>query len=77
MMWRLSFVLGLAPGFALAHPGHLIEVAGHGHWLAAGALAAAAALALLVAKGRKSKEPTADPLPDDSLEENELEEAEA
>ena len=36
-------------GMAQAHPGHLAEVAGHGHWLAAGALAAAAALAALMA----------------------------
>lgn len=56
-MIRLIFAFGLlSAGSAQAHPGHLAEVAGHGHWLAAGALAAAAALALWAAKGRKAKE---------------------
>ncbi|MEM8776192.1 MAG: DUF6732 family protein [Pseudomonadota bacterium] len=38
-----------------AHPGHLAELAGHGHLLGAAALAAAIALGLLAAKGAKAK----------------------
>lgn len=45
--------LALAPGAALAHPGHLTEVAGHGHWLGAAAIGAAIAIGLWQAlKGR-------------------------
>jgi len=39
-------VLALAPGAALAHPGHVTEVAGHGHWLGAAAIGAAIAVGL-------------------------------
>jgi len=39
-------ILVLAAGPALAHPTHLIEVAGHNHWLGLAAIAAAAAAAL-------------------------------
>lgn len=41
---------------ATAHPGHLTDAAGHDHWLAAGALASAAVIALTVvfASVRKS-----------------------
>lgn len=40
---------------ALAHVGHLGEAAGHGHWIAAGALGAAALAAWLAAKGKGKK----------------------
>lgn len=44
----------MLPGAALAHPGHLAEVAGHGHWLGAAAIGAAIALGLWSrARGRK------------------------
>lgn len=69
----LSTVLTGA-GMAHAHPGHVIEVAGHGHWIAAGALAAAAALAaLLAAKGRKAKDNEA--ATDDEVDDAEPKEA--
>ncbi len=48
------FVMPIAP--ALAHWGHVGELAGHGHWIAIGAGAAAAALAAALAAGRKGKE---------------------
>ncbi|SET58551.1 DUF6732 family protein [Oceanicella actignis] len=48
----IAAVLGLAAAPALAHPGHLAEVSGHSHWLAAGAMLAAAALAAWLAKSR-------------------------
>jgi len=39
---------------ALAHPGHLSEVAGHGHWLGAAAIGAAIAIGLWAGlRGRK------------------------
>lgn len=42
---------------AVAHPGHLAEVAGHGHWLGAAALGAAIALGAWQAlKGRKERD---------------------
>lgn len=44
----------IAPMAAMAHPGHLAEVAGHGHWLGAAAIGAAIAIGLWQAlKGRK------------------------
>lgn len=42
---------------AHADPGHLTNVAGHDHWLAAGALGAAVVILLVAAlKGRKREE---------------------
>ncbi|MEL7258056.1 MAG: DUF6732 family protein [Pseudomonadota bacterium] len=75
-MKRLIIALvPLFPGVAQAHPGHLAEVAGHGHWLAAGALAAAAALALWAAKGRKAKEEEIEDISNESPEDEEPQEA--
>ncbi|RVT87320.1 hypothetical protein DXV76_04355 [Rhodobacteraceae bacterium CCMM004] len=34
----------ILPAAALAHPGHVAESAGHTHWIAAAAIAAAAAV---------------------------------
>ena len=50
------FVAALAAGSAAsAHPGHLAEAAGHGHWLGAAAVGAAVAIGLWAAlKGRKA-----------------------
>jgi len=45
---------GLLPAAALAHPGHLGDMAGHSHWLGAAALFGAAVLAgFLAVKNRK------------------------
>ena len=59
-MPRLSLILALSllPQVAFAHPGHLAEVAGHGHWLGAAALGAAIALGLWA--GLKGKKATAE-----------------
>lgn len=44
----------LTAGAAQAHPGHLSEVAGHGHWLGAAAIGAAIAIGLWAGlRGRK------------------------
>ena len=58
----------LAPATALAHWGHLGELARHGHWIAAG-LAAAAALAvagLAITRPRKESEATDEAVPDEA-----------
>ena len=62
-MTRLLFLIGAAMigTAAQAHPGHLAEVAGHGHWLGAAAIGAAIAIGLwAAAKGRKAAEETGD-----------------
>lgn len=66
---------------AQAHPGHLIEVAGHGHWLGAAAIGAAIALGAWAAlKGKpKTEAEDAEAQADDAdlAEAEELEEAAA
>lgn len=65
-------LLAAASG-ASAHPGHLIEVAGHGHWLGAAAIGAAIALGAWTAlKGKKEEQAEAD---EPELDEEELQEA--
>ena len=59
---------------AVAHTGHLAEVAGHGHWLGAAALGAAIALGAWAAlKGKKNEKSEADD--DAELDGEELQEA--
>lgn len=55
-------VAALTAGAAAeAHPGHLAEVAGHGHWLGAAAIGAAIAIGLWAGlKGRKGEAPEAE-----------------
>jgi len=54
-MKPLAILFALTTTPALAHIGHLGEVAGHGHWIAAGAVGAAALAAWLAAKGKGRK----------------------
>ncbi|MEM8731179.1 MAG: DUF6732 family protein [Pseudomonadota bacterium] len=72
MRYLLILIMTTCGQMAIAHPGHLAEVAGHSHWVAAGALVVAGALALLLAKGRKNPEETdaeeADPEDDTAQE---------
>ena len=56
----------LAPASALAHWGHLGELAGHGHWIAAGLAAAAAVAGLAIARPRKESEATDEAVPDEA-----------
>ncbi len=42
---------------ALAHIGHLGEVAGHGHWIAVGGIAIAAGIALFGGRKKKDEDP--------------------
>jgi len=56
MKTLISVILALLAAPALAHPTHIIEVAGHSHWIGLAAIAAAAAAALWQAKkGREEK----------------------
>ncbi|EAR49588.1 hypothetical protein OG2516_09128 [Oceanicola granulosus HTCC2516] len=52
-MRSLTILALLAASPAAAHPGHIAEVAGHGHWIAAGALGLAALVGLLGARGKR------------------------
>ena len=58
----------LAPASAQAHWGHLGELAGHGHWIAAGlATAAAVAVAgLAITRPQKESEATDEAVPDEA-----------
>ncbi len=52
MKTLMTLVFAGLAGPALAHPSHIIDLAGHNHWLAVAAVAAAAAAALWQAKNR-------------------------
>ena len=71
------FVSALAAaGAAHAHPGHLAEVAGHGHWLGAAAVGAAIAIGLWAAlKDRKPKATSEEEEPEVEGEDAEPQEA--
>ena len=58
MIARLTLTTCLClPQAAMAHVGHLADVAGHDHWIALGALGVAGVLAVLGArKGKAAKE---------------------
>ncbi len=52
----LPVIFALLPGLALAHPGHLAEVAGHDHVVAGVAIGVALGVALWgMLKGRKDE----------------------
>ena len=56
-----SLIACLMASAAQAHPGHLADVAGHGHWLGAAAIGAAIAIGLWQAgKGRKNRDAAED-----------------
>ena len=48
-------LLALSAGPVAADPGHLTEVAGHGHWIALAALGVAAAVAALAVRKFRGK----------------------
>ena len=54
----------LSPASAQAHWGHLGELAGHGHWIAAGLAAAVAVAGLAIIRPRKESEATEEAVPD-------------
>lgn len=68
-MRTLAVFLSVFATPAFAHVGHLGEVAGHGHWIAAGALGAAALAAWLAGKGKNADaepEPADEDAPDEA-----------
>lgn len=56
----LTFGFAALAAPAAAHPGHLVDLAGHNHWLAAAAIAAAAAAALWQATQGKASDDEAE-----------------
>ncbi len=59
------FAFPLVAGAAQAHPGHLVDAAGHDHWMAGAAIGAAIAVGIWGAlkgrsKGADKVEPTED-----------------
>ena len=61
-MRYLTTLLILTASPALAHPGHIADLAGHGHWIGAAAAGAAIAIAIWAGlKGKSTPEAEADP----------------
>ena len=56
----------LAPASAQAHWGHLGELAGHGHWIAAGLAAAVAVAGLAITRPREESEAADETVPDEA-----------
>ena len=74
MKFAILITASIGASAANAHPGHLAEVAGHGHWLGAAAIGAAIAIGLWGAlKGGKPK--ASDEDPEAQEEDAELQEA--
>lgn len=61
------FILTVSP--AAAHFGHAGDLAGHSHWVAIGAAAAATAIAAVLAKRGRAKEEDASETETDDAEE--------
>jgi hypothetical protein len=69
---RFSVLLAsmFVAGTAQAHVGHFGDLAGHDHWVAAGAIGAAIALAgWNILKGKKDKEAEVDAEAEDEMQE--------
>ena len=56
----------LAPASAQAHWGHLGEIAGHGHWIAAGLAAAVAVAGLPITRPREESEAADETVPEEA-----------
>jgi len=74
MKTLISVMLALLAAPAFAHPTHIIEVAGHSHWIGLAAIAAAAAAALWQAKKGRDEEASEE---DETEEETDAEPQEA
>lgn len=73
MRYALTLMMILTAQSAMAHVGHLGELAGHDHWVAGAAIGLAILLGLREAlKGRRD-----DPQEEDEIEEEDAEEAAA
>ena len=70
MRFFLSFIFAATASAASAHIGHFGDMAGHDHWVAAGALGLAGLVAVWGAlKGKKAEPEAEDPKPDEPDEE--------
>lgn len=58
MRVTLTLVFSLLGTSGFAHPGHIADVAGHGHWIGLGAIGLAILIGLLGAKKKGNDEPT-------------------
>ena len=67
-MRYLAVLLIVLPSIATAHAGHVIEAAGHNHWIAIGAIGAAA-LAALWSKHKEKQRDDSEPEDIEDLEE--------
>lgn len=56
LLYSGMFTVGLMPASALAHVGHIGDLAGHSHWVGVAALAGAVAVAALASKLKKRSE---------------------
>ena len=66
----LSFIFGVTASAASAHLGHFGDIAGHDHWIAAGAIGVAGLVAVWGAlKGKKAEEKAVEPEAADTDEE--------
>lgn len=65
----IALILLFTVSPALAHIGHLGEVAGHGHWIALGGIAIAGAIAILGGRKKPKDAQTEDPETEDEPEE--------
>ncbi len=68
MRMPAAFILVTLPATASAHPGHLVEAAGHTHWVAGAAIGIAVLVGLwgAIAGGiRKDEDAQADPARDE------------
>ncbi|MBU2992584.1 hypothetical protein Q4555_08255 [Octadecabacter sp. 1_MG-2023] len=69
MRLTLALFISFAASPALAHIGHIGEVAGHGHWIALGGIAIAAGIAALGARKKSDKAQAEEDAPEDDIEE--------
>ena len=70
MRFTVFFASLFGASAAQAHVGHFGDLAGHDHWVAAGAIGAAIALAAWnILKGKKDKEAGEKTEPDEELQE--------
>lgn len=67
-MRTILFASLAVPAPALAHIGHIGEVAGHGHWIALGGIAIAGAIALLGGRKKPKDEDVEEAIEDDGEE---------
>ncbi len=75
MKYTIAISMIFAAGVAAAHPGHLAEVAGHGHWLGAAAIGAAIAIGLWASLKDRQKPRDAEAEAREEAGEEELQEA--